>query len=176
MRSIIEKKNKKGQIQGVLLAVITIFVVAIILFFLNHLNREIYSGLDDYLEGSKYKDTEAQAVVQDLEQIETSRIWDYAFLAIFVGMMINMLIFSFASRTNVAFFWIFVLMGIVILIVGTVLSNIWQEIAVNPEFSTTIDRFIITNTLLGTHYPTIITGLLFLGMIIMFGKFPGGRE
>ena len=84
-----------------------------------------------------------------------------------------MLIFSFATKTNIAFFWIFILLGIVILIVGVVLSNIWQETASQSEFAETILRFPITNAILGTYYPTVIVAILFLGMIILFGKFPG---
>ena len=175
MRSLIE--NKRGQIQGVILAVITIFILGIIIFFLNHMNEKVYSKFDEYFEkNTKLNNTEAHETVKDLQRTEQSRIWDYAFLAIYIGIMIQMLVFAFASRTNVVFFWIFVLFGIVILIVGTMLSNIWQEVATNPEFSETIQRFSITNTILGDSFPIIITGILFLAMIIMFGKFPGGRD
>jgi cbb3-type cytochrome oxidase subunit 3 len=170
-------QDKKGQLASILLVVITLFVIGIILFFFNHLNKQVYDSLDDYFEGNEgLNQSEAHNATVELQGIEGSNIWDYAFLAIFFGMMLQMLIFSFASRTNVAFFWLFVVAGIVILIVGVALSNIWQEIAADPEFATTITRFTITNTLLGTYYPTIITGVMFLGMIIMFGKFPGQQE
>lgn len=170
-------KNKKGQIESVLLAVITIFIIGIIILFMNHLNKQVYSSLDDYLkENPKYNDTEAQHLTEKFDDIEGSRIWDYSFLAIFVGILIQMLIFSFASRVNIAFFWIFILMGIVILLVGTVLSSIWQEMSQNPVFSETIERFVITNAILGTYYPTIVTAILFLAMIVLFGKFPGGEQ
>lgn len=177
MRKLLEKKNKKGQIQGMIIAVITIFIIALILFFMNHLNKKFYDEFDEYFEGdAELNNTVAHTTLEDLQGVEGSRIWDYAFLAIYVGLLIQMLIFSFASRTNVAFFWIYALLGIITLIVGTMLSNIWQEIAVNPEFAETITRFTITNTLLGTYYPTIITGILFLTMIITFGKFPGAEQ
>jgi len=176
MRSLIKKENKKGQFASILLAVITIFIIAIILLFFNHLNKQVYDSLDEYLEDSEYDNTESHQITEKLQEIEGSRIWDYVFLAAFMGIMIQMIVLSFASKTNVAFFWIFVLLGIIILVVGTILSNIWQEIAINPEFSETIARFTITNTILGSYYPTIITGIFFLGLIIIFGKFPGLGE
>ncbi len=165
--------NKKAQFQNMVLVVISIFIVAIILFFLNHMNVEIYSSLNEYFLTSDYNQTEAHNVTTQLLDLEETNMWDWAFLAIFIGLIIQMLVFSFASRVNVAFFWIFVLLGILILIIGVILSNIWQEIAGNAEFATTILRFPIMNTVLGTYYPTAIVAILFLGMIILFGKFPG---
>ena len=140
---------------------------------MNHLNEKVYTSLDEYMEDSPYNQTEAHQVTEDFQEIEQSHIWDYVFLAIFIGLMIQMLIFSFATKINIAFFWIFILLGIVILIVGVVLSNIWQETVAQPEFADTILRFPITNTLLGNYFPTVVVAILFLGMIILFGKFPG---
>ena len=166
--------EKKGQFQSMVLIVISIFIVAVVLLFMNHMNVEIYSSLDEYfLTSDDYNQTEAHNVTTQLLDLEKTNMWDWAFLAIFIGLVIQMLLLSFASRVNVAFFWIFVLLSILILIIGVILSNIWQEIAANPEFATTILRFPIANTLLGTFYPTAITAILFLGMIILFGKFPG---
>lgn len=166
-------KSKKGQLGSMLIAIVTIFIVGIILFFLNHLNERIYSEFDDYFEDSKFNQTEAHVALEKFQAIERSNIWDWAFLAIFIGLMIQMLIFSFATKINIAFFWIFILVGIVILIVGVMLSNIWQETVDNPEFSDTILRFPIANALLGTYFPTVVVAFLFIGMIVLFGKFPG---
>jgi hypothetical protein len=167
-------KNKQGQFLSVLILVITLFVVGITLFFLNHVNKQIYDKFDETFKAEPtLNNTEAHLAVQKFQGVEGSKIWDYAFLAIFIGMFIQMLMFSFASRTNIAFFWVFTLLGVVVLVVGTILSNIWQTMASNTEFVVTLARFPITNMILGSYYPTIISGIIFLGMIILFGKFPG---
>ena len=169
--------NKKAQIVGVILAVVTLFIVAIILLFMNTLNKEVYDKFDKYMNDSpSYNQTEAHDVVKKLQKVEGSLIWDYVFLAILIGMFIQMIILAFASRANVLFFWIYVLLAMVILVIGTVLSNIWQEVAVQPAFAESILRFPITNLVLGSYYPTIVTGFIFLGMIFIFGKFPGQTE
>ena len=151
---------------------ITVFIIGLVLFFLSHFNKEIYDGFDKYFEDSDYNETEAHQALEKFQTIEGTNIWDYAFLAIFIGLMIQMLLFSFATRINIAFYWIFALVGIMILIVGTVLSNVWQEVAANPVFTDTVLRFPIANMLLGTYYPIAVTAFLFLGMIILFGKSP----
>ena len=168
--------NKKGQVTSIILVVVTLFIIGIILLFMNKFNEQIYSELEEYLEDSEYNQSEAHQAAEDLQEIEQSRIWDYVFLAVFIGMLIQMLIFSFATKTNIAFFWIFVILGIVILIVGVVISNIWQETVANPAFTETVARFPITDAILGTYFPTVIVAILFLGMIILFGKFPGRED
>ena len=169
--------NKRGQVAGVILAVVTLFIVGIILLFMNHLDKQIYDKLDTFMEGNdKYNATEAHDVVQQLQGVEGSRIWDYVFMAVLIGMIIQMVILAFASRTNVLFFWIYTILSLVVLLLGAILSNIWQEVAAEPEFATTLTRFPITNTVLGSYYPTIITGILFFVMIFIFGKFPGQTE
>lgn len=169
--------HKKAQIAGVILAVVTLFIVAIILLFMNTLNKQVYDKFDKYMNDTpKYNGTEAHDVVQKLQKVEGGKIWDYVFLALFIGMFIQMIVLAFASRTNVLFFWIYVILALIILVIGTVLSNIWQEVAVQPTFAESILRFPIANTILGSYYPTMITAFIFLGMIFIFGKFPGQTE
>ena len=166
--------SKKAQLGSIIIVIVSLFIVGIILLFMNHLNEKIYTSLDEYMEeDSDLNQTEAHQTVEKLQSIEQSHIWDYVFLAVFIGLMIQMLILSFATKINIAFFWIFILVGLVILVVGVMLSNIWQETAENPEFATTLLRFPITNALLGSYFPMVVVVIMFLGMIILFGKFPG---
>ncbi len=168
-------KNKRGQFESVLVAIVTLFIIGILLFFMNHLNNELYGSLDKYFNNSeRYANSTAHTTVRDIQEVDNA-IWDFAFLAIFVGFIIQMVLLSFATRVSLAFYWIFAIVGIVALLVGTILSNIWQEFAANPEFAVTITRFPITNTILGTYYPIFITGLLLIVIIAIFGKPPGSQ-
>ena len=171
------KKDKKGQIESIIFAVIIIAVIGFIIFFMNHLNKQLYDSFGDYLEDNpEYNQTEAHLALQDIQGVEGSRIWDWVFFAVFIGLNIQMIVFSFASRQNLVFFWLFVFIGITILILSVVLSNIWQEFVANPEFVTTLLRFPITNAILGSYFPTIVTGVFYLSLIVLFGKFPGAQE
>jgi hypothetical protein len=167
-------RNKKAQFESKLLAIIIIVIIGIILLFFNRLNNELYSGLDEWLNDTAASGTnysEAREALEGIQTVENS-IWDYAFLAIFIGLILQIILFSFATRINIAFFWIMLILDIPILVVGVVLSNIWQEIASNPEFTTTIARFPITNSLLGTYFPIAVVFLIFVTSIILFGKRP----
>jgi len=162
--------NNRGQFETKLLIIVMIFIIGIILFFFSHVNKQLYDSLDEYFEDSEYANTTAHETLEDIQTLEGSNIWDWVFLAIYIGLVLQMIMFSFATRINVAFYWIYALLGMIILVVGTVLSNTWQAMVVNPEFAVTITRFPITNLILGSYYPLFITFILFIGMIILFGK------
>jgi len=176
-KSLISKKDKKGQIESIIFAVIIIAVIGIIFFFFNHMNKQVYDSFDKYFESdADLNQTEAHLALENIQSVEGSNIWDWVFLATFMGLMIQMIIFSFASKQNLVFFWLFVVIGIVVLFLGIILSNIWQELVAKPEFIETLARFPITNAILGSYFPTIVTGVFFLTLIILFGKFPGRQE
>lgn len=169
-------KNKKAQFESVLLAIVTIFIIGIILFFMNHMNKQIYDSLDEYFEETEdFNETQAHKALEKIQTLEGTSIWDYAFLAIFVGLIIQIVMFSFATRINIAFYWIMVLLDIPILIVGVVLSNVWQTLAANAEFAVTITRFPIADLLLGSYFPIAVTIIIFIASIILFGKRPGAQ-
>jgi len=186
MRSILDQ-TKRSQFESVLLVVIFVFIVGVILVFMNRVNEQLYDSLDQYFEDSDQcnniyyengtlahvscmNSSEAERVTTRLVGIEQTNMWDYASLAIFFGLLLQMLVFSFATRISVVFYWIFAVLGSIIVLTGVVLSNIWQKIVINPEFADTIARFPITNALLGNYFPTIVTGILLLAMVILFGK------
>lgn len=166
--------EKKAQFETRLFAIILIFIIAIILFFFNHFNHQIYTEFDEYFnESDEYTDTAAHNVTRDFREVEESSIWDYAFLAIFIGFIIQIILFSFATRINIAFYWILILFDIPILAIGVMLSNVWQSLSANAEFVATIARFPITNTLLGSYFPMVCLIIFFFSSIFLFGKKPG---
>ena len=155
---------------------IAIVSIGIIIFFVSHVRNELYDKFDNYFEQDNLglNNSEAQTALQKIQDAENSS-WDYAFLAIFVGFIIQLMLFSFASEISIAFYWILVIVDIIILIVGVALSNIWQQIAADSQFAVTITRFPIMNAVLGTYYPMAIVVMLFLAMAILFGKPQQGR-
>jgi hypothetical protein len=167
-----KKVNKRGQFESRMLAIILIFIIGVLLIFFNKLNNELYGSLDEYFNQSEdYNNSLAHDAVQDIKDVENS-VWDYAFLAIFIGIIIQVVLFSFATRINMAFYWLMMLVDIPVLVLGVIVSAIWQELAANPEFAEQIAIFPITNTLLGTYFPIATLFIIFIGSIILFGKRP----
>lgn len=168
------QRNKKAQVESKMLAIVMIFIIGIILLFFNRVNVELYEGLDHWFnESPTYNDSLAHETNTKILTAETS-VWDYAFLAVFIGLILQIILFSFATRTSLAFFWIMVLFDLPILLLGVILSNIWQAVVANAQFTETITRFPITNMILGSYYPIATLFVIFITSIILFGKRPEG--
>jgi hypothetical protein len=174
LRKITPKKidNKRGQIQSFIFVIASIFAVAVVLFFLNHLFDSVYSELDVYFEDSKYNNTEAHIALEDY-QTSTNELWDYVFLGLTMGYILLLMLTAFSTRIHPAFYLIYIVISLIGFVVGIMLSNTWISLAEDPVFSQTLDRFPITNLLLGSYYPTFMIVILVLFLIILFGKPPG---
>ena len=165
--------NIKGDIPSILFAIISIVVIGIIFFFLNHVNDQLYTGLEDQLESNaKYNTSEIIDPLEKIHRVDNS-VWDYAFLAIAMGYFLALILSMYATRISAVFYWIYGLVAMFGLLLATILSNLWQEMVANGEFVTTLTRFPITNAVLGTYYPTLITAVLVIAMVLLFGKRPG---
>lgn len=164
-------KNKQGDIESIIYIVIFLFVLGIVLFFVSHINNELYSELNSSLHDSDRNTTQTEEVIK---QVNTSNsiVWDYAFLGLFIGSLIAIGLSAYAVRISPVFYWVYGIMSLIVLGVGTILSNIWQDTVADPEFTTTLLRFPITNSLLGTYYPVIVTGIIIFSMLLIFGKPP----
>ncbi|HEX9804497.1 MAG TPA: hypothetical protein VGA67_02350, partial [Candidatus Dojkabacteria bacterium] len=98
--------NKKGSdIPSFFYVIATIFTIGLIIFLLSHLNLNIYTTLNDAVQGipgqsGAIEVNESLTKIIDFEQ----SIWDYAFLAIVIGYVISMVLISFSTQINPVFY------------------------------------------------------------------------
>ena len=170
--------NKKGDIPSLIYAISVLFAIGVILFFFSHIFGSFYTEFDNYFaEQERYNNTEVHDTIKEIESVEKdSRIWDYGFLAFYVSYILILGFTAFSTRISPIFYWVYVIVAMLGLFLGTMLSNMWQEIAIQPTFVETITRFPITNALLGTYYPTAVTVLIVIFIILIFGKPLSGGE
>lgn len=170
--------NHRGDIPSLIYAVLVIAALGIMLLFWNHFSDAFYTATDNaYGSGSlgvNYNNSVAQTTLQEINNAENST-YDYVFLFFAVGMILTLGIFAYSTRISVVFFWIYGIMAMIVMVIAVVMSTLWQSIAKNPEFATTITRFPITNAILDTYYPTFTLALVLLVMILLFGKPSEGR-
>ncbi len=165
--------SKRGDFASIIFAVTLLFVIGIVFFFVNHLNQEIFTAMEDDLNDT-YSDAEAMKALSSWKESDQS-IWDYAFLGIFLGVLMALGLTAYAIRISPVFYWIYGFLSLFVLVAGVVLSNMWQRAVAIPEFTTTLTRFPITDALLGSYYPLIVVVIVIISMIIIFGK-PVARE
>lgn len=164
--------NTKGDIPSILFAIIAIFIVGVLFFFVNHFDNQLFTEFEEYMNDSTtYNNSVAQEAVVDIRDAENS-IYDYAFLIVFLGYFLALALTGYSTRISPLFFWIYGVITLVGLGLGVILSNTWQQMAGNAEFTTTLARFPITNAILGTYYPVVVTGMIAIVMALLFGKNP----
>ena len=165
--------NKRGDIPSLVFGIVFIFIAGILIFLFSHVNNSILTNLDSTLSSrGEFVNTTVTDTTSRLLAVERSRTWDYGVLFIYIGMIISLMMTAYAVRVHVIFFWIYILISLIVLFLGVVLSNLWITMAENPTLSGTVARFPITNFILGSYAPTIITGILMLFIIFIFGKTP----
>jgi len=168
--------NKRGDFATIVYVVIFLFIIGTVIFIISHMNNEIFTEIQTNINTTDYQDTEAYTAIGSFIDSNASSIWDYAFLGIFFGSLIAIGLSVYAIRISPAFYWVFGVMSLMVLGLGVVLSNAWQEVAGEAEFAVTLTRFPITNALLGTYYPLVTTAIIILTMVLLFSKPKGQQE
>lgn len=168
--------NKKGDIPSLILAVVLIFVVGILLIFFARLRDPLYTALDQYFNDTEdtLNATVAQEALVKIAAVEQT-VWDFAFLAIMFGIVIALVATAFATRIHVAFFWIYIVTAMVVILLSVMLGNAWETLANDPSFATTIAQYPITNTVLGSNFTPFVAIFIFVFIMVLFGKTPGGQ-
>ena len=168
--------NNKGDMISLLYVIIIIAVMGIVIFFTNKITYGYETKLQETLNQMPEIDTtnETKSALGNIIQSD-KKVYDFAFLGILIGYVILVGIFSYQTPINPIFFWISVILAMFWLFVGTLFSNLWQGIASSPEMASDVARFPIMNALLGTYYPTVVTFIIIVGMIFLFGKPVGGE-
>lgn len=165
--------NKKGDIPSLILAVVLMFIVAILLLFFQQLKVPLYNSLDQYFENSEFNDTLAHDALQELQHQDVEQnIWDYASLAIIFGIVIALILTAYATRVSVAFFWIYIIASMAIIVLGVIMGNIWEAVATDPTMATAITAFPITNLILGNSFSLWVAAFMFIFIMVLFGKTP----
>lgn len=166
-------KEKKGDIESLIYVIIALFVGGVMIFFFSHFNNELYTSIEAEINET-YNHTEGFATLKELET-SNSNIWDYAFILLFVGHVMALGFTAWFVRVSPIFYWIYFLMAIFVLIAGVTVSNTWQDIVADQEFTTTLARFPMTNYILGEHFMIIETAIIAFTLIILFAKPAGGQ-
>jgi len=168
--------NKRADVASIIYVVMFLAIIGIIIFFVVDLNLELFTELETALNESGYEGTEAMAQATEFKDTNNGRLWDYAFLGIFFGSLAAIGLSAYAVRISPIFYWIYGMISLIVLTLGTILSNLWQELAIEPEFANTLTNFPIMNAILGTYYPLVVTAIMIFAMIILFGKPARGQE
>ena len=175
MKSLIA--NKRGDIPSLIYLVITIFLIGFVFIFGNTLTHKLTTQMETQLNtSSEFVNSTAITTLQKIRTTD-DYIWDYGFLAIYIGSVAALAISAYATRISAIFYWFYAIMSVIVLILGVMLSNAWQTGVATNVLSESVARFPITNFLLGSYAPIAVTAIIVITMVLLFAKTPdsGGQ-
>lgn len=158
--------NRRGMFNDLAVILIIVFVLSFGLFILSFF---VNTGVGAILSHSEINES-AAAAQQFQNVVDQTSKYDYMFFMMFVGLIILTLITSWFIGGHPIFMFLYILVGIIMVVIAPALSNTWEDITVSGgAFGTTIAGFPMTNHIL-LNLPFYIAVIAFIGMVIMFAK------
>ena len=151
--------------RDVLIIGIIIFTLAVTFFVSHFAFTMIQTKL--LLTAEVNQSTVAKEMVENMSNV-TSRM-DFVIMGAFIGYIIFLLISSWFIGGHPIFMAVHFIFMVVTIIVGAVLSNVWESVVTNGTFGVTLAAFPKTNYLM-TNLPVLMAVLGFIGLVVMFGK------
>lgn len=160
--------NKKGSIQDLILimVIITAFAVGTLVVY------KISNELNTKFQANDRLDDKGKAAFSQINNMYPSVI-DNSFLLLVIGLCLGALILAFMVRIHPVFFVGFVIVLVIIIFLAGVMSNIYLEIANNPNFEEEATNLTFITHIIG-KLPLIIGIFGFLISIVMYKNWQAG--
>ena len=159
------RKNKKGNIQEIAIAMIILFVAAIMFVTVKY----TYGEFVDKATAISAFNTSAAAVTALEETYELTNRLDYVLFVLLIGFSLAIIVGGWFSGGHPMMSFIYFVALVLMVAVSAVFSFVWVKISENIILATTVDSFPIINLIL-TNFPTYIAILGFVGMLVMFAR------
>lgn len=158
-------KNKKADLSEGILFVVIIFFLAVSFLVVGYAN----SLIQDVIQTTVLNQSDASdSIIDGLNYINTTGI-NNAYIFLFVGMIIAMMLSSFLVRVHPAFLFLYIITTAIAGLLAILLTNAWDKIITNNILASQLTNYpamtwIMSNSL------KITLGAVILSIIILFAK------
>ena len=167
-------KHKKGSIQDLIFIAIVIVVFAVVTLLAFKISDEINTKFSESATVQRFDTGSRGRVAMDTINNMYPGVIDNSFLLLMIGLCIVALALASMVRVHPVFFVFFLIIFIIIIFLAGVFSNIYIEIASNPELSALADKLIFTTTLMKL-LPIIIGVMGFILSIVMYKSYQAAQ-
>lgn len=171
LRKIIPK-NKKGDLQSYIILFVIVFTMAIIVLIFSKVFIEVLGELKTQPEIAGKNNT-----VQTITFVESKTI-DYLDLLVFfsfIALTIGLFISCIFINTHPAILVVLIIGWIVTIFLGGIFSNVYSDLSLDTELSSTASQFTLTNIIMGKHLPIIVFAVGIIMIVILYGKSRSGE-
>jgi len=160
-------KNQK-KMQDLLFVIITLLTIAMTLFIFLYVGQKIDTAIsskfNSEVNGSGTVMTTTLGIVNNTS--------DWAFMTLFILLILSLIISSFMIYTHPVFVVVFIIMLTVFITASVYVANVYYEFSRIPEFATALENMPMTDYIL-TNLPLITLILGVLSIIIIYSKSQG---
>lgn len=161
--------NKKGALEDVVYILVTLLVVAMMFLigfkFVNELNTNF--------QASDVVNADGKTASQKINDLYPT-VMDNAFLYLTIGLMIVTIVLAMLVVFHPVFFVFYLILLPIVIFIGGVASNIYQEMAANTEIASIANQLTFTSYVLN-YLPIILGVFSFILAIIMFKTWQDNR-
>ena len=165
-----KKLNKKASIQDIVMFAIVIFFLAVI----SLIGYKVYDSFNTELQGN-FNDTlginESRYASESVNNM-FGGILDNAFLFFMIGLGIVAFVLASLVRVNPVFLIFFVIVLIIIIFISAIFSNIYGDIASDPNFVALADDLIFMSHVM--QFLPFIVGIL--GSVLAIVMYKGYKD
>lgn len=162
--------KKKGSLSDGIYLVIGFFVIAIVFVLGYKMLFEINTNMQD---SSGVSDNGKTLVQQSTDNYVN--IFNNAFLFLFLGLVLAVIIGAYYIRSHPALYWLSVPILAFIIWIGAIYSNIFVAMTGTTEISPYLSAFTYI-TFIFNNYVFFITGIVLLLALALFAKNPSINE
>lgn len=162
--------NKKGAFTDLFVFMIMAFIILFISGIFIYIGWETKDQLIKASEESKSDVNYTQVIDETFGKVpESYDLLYWISLLIIIGMILGIFIGSYMITTRPIFFIPYIFISIIAIFMSVIISNVYQDIAEQPELASTFAGFIGSNYIM-YYFPIWITVIAFIGAIIMFAR------
>lgn len=174
---------KKGQMayEDIFFVLAYLFFAGLLFFFLYytynaHVKPELSTSLTNSISSTDDAYGSANVNVSNMLEQTSSGVatFNNVFPLLLIGLIVMTLISAYYMGSHPVFFFVSLIVLIVVVILGVVFSNTFQQITTADEFGNTIDTFNITNIFM-KYLPFIMVIIVIIVVIVMSLQGSGGR-
>ena len=159
--------NKKAGIPDGIFYMVAMFAVAII----SLVGLMILTNLDDQFQKTSGMTDKGKSLVSDIKD-KYVKVIDGAFLMIFIGVLLGVVVGVWFIRTHPALFWITIPILAFIIFLAAIYANVFFNFSQNPKIIDSTNAFTVIPFILN-NYAYVITGAVILISIALFAKGKG---
>jgi len=163
--------GKKGSIQDLIMIAVVLLVFSVVIL----IGFRLSSSMNEEIQASDKLDQRGKDSFASINNMFPGVV-DNSFMFLLIGLSIGAIVLAAMVRIHPIFIALFIIVWVIIIFLSAVFSNIYQEMASNPQMADLAAQLTFTNQIMTTlpWIIAIIGGLLAIIMYKVYKNDMGG--